>query len=77
MRWKLRIPLILLTMGLTSKLYQLFIGNGSFFNSLLYIFLTGVVIFILERTRINNQKVHFSFGVLIIFVGIMVDYFSQ
>ncbi|MEA1854197.1 hypothetical protein MKX67_05795 [Cytobacillus sp. FSL W7-1323] len=76
MRWKLRIPLILLTMGLMSKLYQLFIGNGSFFNSLLYIFLTGGVIFILERTGINNQKVHFSFGVQIIIAGILVDYFS-
>ncbi|MBD7938165.1 hypothetical protein H9655_14120 [Cytobacillus sp. Sa5YUA1] len=76
MRWKLRIPLILLTMGLTSKLFQLFIGNGSFFNRLLYIFLTGGVIFLLERTGLNNQKVHFSFGVLIIFVGLSVDYFS-
>ncbi len=78
MYWKLRIPLLLLVFGVTAGFCQkyptLFLANVSnFVASAVYIGLVAVIILILERTGINEKKVHFLFAILLICVGYLFD----
>ncbi|SNT56849.1 hypothetical protein SAMN05444672_15620 [Bacillus sp. OK838] len=61
MYWKLRIPLFLFVMGVTSGLYQkfpnLFLVNTSYFiRSVLFIGVIGVIFTILENSKVNEKK---------------------
>lgn len=73
MMWKLRIPLMLLVFGMISAMYQFF----PFTQKLpwfLYLGLIGLIIWFLEKTEINEKKVHFSIGIVLISIGLFIDY---
>ena len=79
MYWKLRIPLILGIIGVISGLVQkfpnLFLVNTSYFiRNAVFIGLIGIIFTILEKTDVNEKKVHFTIGVGIILFGIIFDY---
>ncbi|SDP46630.1 hypothetical protein SAMN05216565_103179 [Litchfieldia salsa] len=79
MYWKLRIPLILGVIGVVSGLVQkfpnLFLVNSSYLiSSALFIGLIGIIFTILEKTDLNERKVHFTIGVGIILFGYTFDY---
>ncbi|MCT4475879.1 hypothetical protein QRD90_09055 [Peribacillus frigoritolerans] len=78
MYWKLRIPLFLFVMGVTSGLYQkfpnLFLVNTSYFiRSVVYIGLIGIIFTILENSKVNEKKVHIIIGMALICSGILFD----
>ncbi|MGG4040090.1 hypothetical protein [Heyndrickxia ginsengihumi] len=78
MYWRLRIPLLLLVFGVTAGFYQKFpkmflaYTNG-LLTSALYIGLVAVIFIVLERTGINEKKIHFIWGILLVFVGYLCD----
>ncbi len=78
-QWNLRIPLILFLFGTTSALYQsfpsLFLVEDGFLGSAQYI--AGVVLLYLlfEKIGLNQLKVHFTAGILLILTGFLMDYF--
>lgn len=80
MYWKLRIPLLLGVIGVISGFVQkfpalflvdtsYFLRNAVFIGSIVLIFL------ILEKTDVNDKKVHSTIGVGMILSGITFDYF--
>jgi len=76
MRWKLRIPLILFVFGMISAIYQFF----PFTQKLpwfIYIGIIGIVIWFLEKTGINEKKMHFSIVVILIVIGLFSDYITS
>ena len=79
MYWNLRIPLLLCSFGVISGFVQMFhhliSTNISYLiNSVIFIGLIGIIFTLLEKTRVNEKKVHFSMGVAIILFGISFDY---
>ena len=79
MYWKLRIPLLLGVIGVISgfvqKLPNFFLMNTSYFiKSAIFIGLIGIIFTVLEKTNINEKKVHFLIGIGLIFFGIIFDY---
>jgi hypothetical protein len=79
MYWKLRIPLLLGVIGtiagLVQKFPNLFLVNTSYFiRSVIFIGLIGIIFTILEDTKVNEKKVHFTMGIGIILFGIIFDY---
>lgn len=79
MYWKLKIPLLLGVIGVISGLVQkfpnLFLVDTSYFiRSAVFIGLIGIIFTILEKTGVNEKKVHFIIGVGIILFGIIFDY---
>ncbi|MFS0667210.1 hypothetical protein AB1L12_04670 [Peribacillus frigoritolerans] len=78
MYWKLRIPLFLFVMGvipgLCQKFPNLFLVNISYFiRSAVFIGLIGIIFTILEKSKVNEKKVHISIGVALICSGILFD----
>jgi hypothetical protein len=79
MYWKLRIPLFLFILGTISGLVQkfpeIFLVNISYFiRSAVFIGLIGIIFTILEKTKINEKKIHFIMGIGFIFLGVLIDY---
>ncbi|UCZ51608.1 hypothetical protein LGQ02_12095 [Bacillus shivajii] len=79
MYWKLRIPLLLGVMGgmsgLVQKFPNLFLVDTSYFiRSAVFIGLIGIIFTILEKTNVNEKKVHFTICIGIILFGISFDY---
>jgi hypothetical protein len=79
MYWKLRIPLYLFVLGtisgLVQKFPQMFLVNTSYFiRSAVFIGLIGIIFTILEKTKINEKKIHFTVGICLIFLGVLIDY---
>ncbi|ALC90725.1 hypothetical protein AM500_13715 [Bacillus sp. FJAT-18017] len=79
MEWKLRIPLFLLTMGTLSGLAQkypeFFLVNSTYLiRSAFFLGLVAALYLLLEKTKINDLNVHYSIGIGLISVGILVDY---
>lgn len=77
---KLRIPLIIFTLGLISGITQQFpqiylLQQNFFIYNLQFFLMIGLVIFALEKCGINEKKVHVMLGVIIIICGILIDYF--
>lgn len=79
MYWKLRIPLFLFVLGIISGLIQefpeIFLVNTSYFiRSAVFIGLIVLIFTIFEKTKINEKKVHFTLGVVLILLGIQIDF---
>lgn len=79
MYWKLRIPLFLFVLGTISSLIQkfpdIFLGNTSYFiRSAVFIGLIGIIFTTFEKTKINKKRIHFTIGIGLIFLGILIDY---
>ncbi|MFC0561527.1 hypothetical protein ACFFH4_21710 [Halalkalibacter alkalisediminis] len=49
-------------------------STSYFISSTVFIGLIGIIFTILEKTKVNEKKVHFMIGVGIILIGIMFDY---
>ncbi|WP_226682565.1 hypothetical protein [Sutcliffiella horikoshii] len=79
MYWKLRVPLLLGGIGVVSGLVQKFpnlflINTTTLFSSAVFIGLIGIIFTILEKSNVNDKKVHFTIGVAIIIFGIIFDF---
>ncbi|WHY77295.1 hypothetical protein QNH20_25015 [Neobacillus sp. WH10] len=79
MYWKLRIPLFLFVLGTISGLVQkfpeFFLVNTSYFlRSAVFIGVIGIIFTIFEKTKLNEKKIHFTIGIGLIFLGILIDY---
>lgn len=79
MYWKLRIPLLLCSFGIISGFVQvfhhlLFANLPYLINSVIFIGAIVIIFTLLEKTRVNEKKVHFSLGAAIILFGITFDY---
>lgn len=78
---KLRLPLIVLTLGIASGITQQFYKINLFPNSIgyniQYYLIVGTVIFLLEKYSVNKRKVHFLWGTMIITCGILIDYIMR
>lgn len=77
-RWKLRIPLILFIFGVSAALYQsyptLFLfPTSSLLSSIQYIGGLALLIWLSERSGLNDKEIHFSIGILLIAIGFTVD----
>lgn len=76
-QWNLRIPLVLFLFGATAALYQSFpnliLVESAIFSSAQYI--EGIVfLFILfEKIGLNQKKIHFTFIILLILTGLLMD----
>lgn len=78
MYWKLRIPLFLFVLGIISGLIQefpeIFLVNTTYLiRSAVFIGLIGIIFTIFEKTKINEKKVHFTVGIVLILIGIQID----
>jgi hypothetical protein len=73
MKWRLRIPLILFVFGAMSGFVQYFNLN----LGVAYLLIIGVIIYFLEKTEVNEKRVHFSIGILLILLGLLIDFFVR
>ena len=78
-QWKLRIPLILFLFGLMAGIYQSFpkiflIQISGLISNVLYLGVIALIIWIFEKTGLNDKKVHFSVGIILIVVGFLIDF---
>jgi len=79
MYWKLRIPLLLFVLGTISGLIQQFpefflVNTTYFIRSAVFIGLIGIIFIIFEKTRINEKQVHFTIGIVLILLGVQIDF---
>jgi len=79
MYWKLRIPLFLFVLGTISGLIQQFpefflVNTTYFIRSAVFIGLIGIIFIIFEKTRINEKQVHFTIGIVLILLGVQIDF---
>ena len=77
-RWKLRIPLILFIFGVSAGIYQSFpnfllFPTSSLMSSIQYIGGIALLIWLAERSGLNDKEIHFSNGILLIVIGFAVD----
>lgn len=76
-QWNLRIPLVLFLFGATAALYQsfpnLYIVENGFFVSVQYIGGIVLLFMLFEKIGLNHKKVHFTFGILLILSGLLMD----
>lgn len=79
MYWKLRIPLFLFVLGTISGLIQQFpefflVNTTYFIRSAVFIGLIGIIFIIFEKTKINEKQVHFTIGIVLILLGVQIDF---
>lgn len=76
-QWNLRIPLILILFGSTAALYQsfpeLYLVEKGFFGSVQYIGSVVLLFLFFEKIGLNQKKVHFTLGLLLILSGLLMD----
>ncbi|MCG7333792.1 hypothetical protein MHZ95_00720 [Sporosarcina sp. ACRSM] len=76
-QWNLRIPLVVFLFGVTAALYQsfpnLFLVESSFFVSAQYIGGIVLLFMLFEKIGLNQMKIHFACGILIILTGLLMD----
>lgn len=51
-----------------------FVNIPYLINSVIFIGAIVIIFTLLEKTRVNERKVHFSLGIAIILLGITFDY---
>ncbi|WP_017379046.1 hypothetical protein [Paenisporosarcina sp. TG-14] len=79
MQWKLRMPLVLFLLGLMAGIYQSFpklflIPNSYLISSIQYLGGVALLIWLFEKIGLNDKKVHFSLGILLIASGFLLDF---
>ncbi|QBP40174.1 hypothetical protein [Paenisporosarcina antarctica] len=79
MQWKLRMPLVLFLLGLMAGIYQSFpklflIPNSYLISSIQYLGGIALLIWLFEKIGLNDKKVHFSVGILLIAAGFLIDF---
>lgn len=76
-QWNIRIPLVLFLFGATAALYQsfpnLFLVENGFFASAQYIGGIVLLFMLFEKIGLNQMKIHFTFGILLILIGLVMD----
>ncbi len=76
-QWNLRIPLVLFLIGATAALYQsfpnLFLVESGFFVSVQYIGGIVLLFMLFEKIGLNQKKIHFTFGILLLLIGLLMD----
>ncbi|PXW91815.1 hypothetical protein DES38_104250 [Streptohalobacillus salinus] len=82
MYWKMRMPLILASFGIIAGLFErfftVFMINASYYTrSASYLIIVGSIIFILEKTGINEKRVHALIGVVIILFAVVFEGFMS
>ncbi|GEM02866.1 hypothetical protein SAMN05421839_1596 [Halolactibacillus halophilus] len=80
MYWKLRLPLMLATFGVVAGLFDgmlaTFLMNASYVErSASYLTIVGIIIYMLEKTGINEKRVHVSISVAIVLFGLIFEAF--
>ncbi|CEG29816.1 hypothetical protein [Bacillus sp. B-jedd] len=77
---RLRIPLILLTLGLMSGIFQLFssfLPENYIYLSFIFLLPIGIAIYVFEKTNLAEKKVPLSFGILLVVVGVITDFIMK
>jgi hypothetical protein len=82
MKWKLRIPMFILVLGFISGIYQLYpniivFQENYLLESIQYIGTLLIIIYLLEKTEVNEKKVYYLIGIAIIIVGFLFDYLIE
>jgi hypothetical protein len=76
-QWDLRIPLVLFLIGATAALYQsfpnLFLVESGFFVSIQYIGGIVLLFMLFEKIGLNQKKIHFTFGIVLLLIGLLMD----
>lgn len=78
-QWKLRMPLVLFLLGSMAGIYQSFpklflIPNSYLISSIQYLGGISLLILLFEKIGLNDKKVHFSLGILLIASGLLIDF---
>jgi drug/metabolite transporter (DMT)-like permease len=78
MYWKLRVPIMFLIIGVVGGLNDrfpkaFFEGSSFWIRGLFYIVLYGIILWILEKTKITKKKVHFTIGILLFVLGMIIQ----
>ncbi|SMF89764.1 hypothetical protein SAMN05661091_4768 [Paenibacillus uliginis N3/975] len=79
MRIKLRIPLFILTLGLSipvSKLIHI-LAPESWLKQLAYPLLVILLIYLFEKTRLSDKVVHVAFGIAIVICGLGIEMLTE
>lgn len=80
---KLRIPIFLLTLGITSGIVQTITNNYSLTNAqdaiitILFFVVVGGVTLLVERTGVGDKRVNIIFGLIWIGIGVVIDVMSK
>lgn len=80
MYWKLRLPLMLAVFGVVAGLFDglfatLLIDASYVGKSASYHMIVGIIIYLLEKTGINEKRVHISISVAMILFGFIFEAF--
>ncbi|MGM0522994.1 MAG: hypothetical protein ACQER2_02965 [Bacillota bacterium] len=80
MYWKLRLPLMLAVFGIVAGLFDglsaTLLANASYVErSASYLTIVGIIIYMLEKTGINEKRAHVSISAAIILFGFIFEAF--
>ena len=80
MYWKLRLPLMLTVFGIVAGLFDgLFatlLANASYVaRSANYLMIVGIIIYMLEKTGINEKRAHVSISAAIVLFSFIFEAF--
>jgi hypothetical protein len=76
---RLRVPIFILVVGILSGIVQLinnkyvFTKVESYIESIVFFSIITVIVFICERSGINERRVNIAFGLFILAAGVIVD----
>lgn len=79
---KLRIPIYLMTFGIVSGFFQLAMRAEmpdvpSLILSLAFFLIMGFLLYTFEKVQLTKKETHVSFGVLLVGIGFLADYFMR
>lgn len=79
---KLRIPIYLMTFGIVSGIFQLAMRSEmpnvpSLILTLAFFLIMGFILYTFEKVQLTEKETHFSFGILLVAIGFLADYFMR